>query len=308
MQPSERRRLNSKSLLTSLSSNFSFFWGEEGISAVNQLEHFYVSSTINSSPILQSGSAVLLNYQPFNWNDNSLCGFFFCNRVLPQCALQVRDNVKFQVLKNAVWCRIFFVCIFLSVHHGHIISSSVRHFPMLLHLNNHEVHKFIILLRESSFWYFFLYALRTHSHYWLHFPPTYFLLMECVDCVSPRCRSCCCFVGFFPSSLTLLPLFFMISLFLSSHQWDLGPHSVEILKTVEELSPNVLFVFLPGELFCRRVGFLHPVVLVSEGVHTLITLCPSRGRTKIVKRPFFHPIGGSILPFPYELSSCVILK
>lgn len=201
----------------------------------------------------------------------------------------------------------FFLCAFFLAF-GHIISRSVRHFPMLLHLNNHEVHKFIILLWESSFWYFFLYALRTHSHYWLHFPPTYFLLMECVDCVSPRCRSCCCFVGFFPSSLTLLPLFFMISLFLSSHQWDLGPHSVEILKTVEELSPNVLFVFLPGELFCRRVGFLHPVVLVSEVVHTLITLCPSRGCTKIVKRPFFHPIGGSILPFPYELSSCVILK
>lgn len=104
--------------------------------------------------------------------------------MLPQCALQVRDNVKFQVSKNGVWCRIFFVCAFFLAF-GHITSSSVRHFPMLLHLNNHEVHKFIILLREPSFWYFLLYALRTHSHYWLHFPPTYFLLMECVDCVSP---------------------------------------------------------------------------------------------------------------------------
>lgn len=153
-----------------------------------------------------------------------------------QC--QVSGFEKWGVMQN-------FFCVAFFLGLGHIISSSVRHFHMLLHLNNHEVHTFIILLRESSFWYFLLYALRTHSHYWLHFPPTYFLLMECVDCVSPRCRSCCCFVGFFPSSLTLLPLFFMISLFLSSHHWDLGPHSVEILETVEELSPNVLFVFLP---------------------------------------------------------------
>lgn len=98
--------------------------------------------------------------------------FFFCNRVLPQCALQVQGNVKFQVLKNGVWCRIFSRAFFSAF--GHIISSGVRHFPMLLHLNNHEVHEFIILLRESSFWYFSLYALRTHSHYWLHFPPDLF--------------------------------------------------------------------------------------------------------------------------------------
>lgn len=142
---------------------------------------------------------------------------------------------------------------------------------MLLHGNNHEVHEFIIMLWESSFWYFLMYTLRTDSHHWFSFPPDLFPFMKRSDSVSPHCRFCCCFVGFFPSFFRL-PSFSMILLFLSSHQWDLGPHSVYIYRKVEEkkIIPKCfrvpsLFVLSPGELLCRRVWFMHPVVSIFGG-------------------------------------------
>lgn len=166
--------------------------------------------------------------------------------------------------------------------------ASVIFPPMLLRLNNHEVHKFIILLRESSFWYFLLYALRTHSHYWLHFSPTHFLLMECVDCVSPSLSKLLLFRWFLPVFFDITAFVFhdiVVSLipsvrFGASFCRNLGDGGRVIPKCV-------ICVSTAGELFCRRVWFLHPVVLVFQVVHTLITLCPSRGRTKTIKWPFF---------------------
>lgn len=68
-----------------------------------------------------------------------------------------------------------FLCVFFHLlWFGPLAGASVqfRHFLTLLHLNKHELHEFIILLRESSFfWYFFMYALRTDSHHWIHFFP-----------------------------------------------------------------------------------------------------------------------------------------
>lgn len=210
---------------------------------------------------------MLLNYQLFNWNDNSLCGFFYFTSGCLNSANQKSETMSsFRFLKKMgrkeeedreekeeeeerfkhVDAELF-LCIFfrpLSV-----ASVHCRHFPMLLHRNKHELHKFIILLWESFF--LILLYVCSEDRFPLLAPffsaPTYFLLMECSDCVRPRCRCCVCFVGLLiPSSFSLLPVLFMKSSLPSSHQWDSGPHSVSTLKTVVELSPDVLLVFLPS--------------------------------------------------------------
>lgn len=96
----------------------------------------------------------------------------------------------------------------------------------LFRQNNYEVHEFITLLWESSFWYFCMCTLRRDSHYDPPFPdlfPFYVTLWL----FKPLFQICSCFVCPFLSSPPL-PLFcrscrWVLLLFPSYHQWDLDP-------------------------------------------------------------------------------------
>lgn len=186
---------------------------------------------------------MLLNYQLFNWNDNSLCGFVLHRaawtvwiRRARQCQvsgflkrwgakkMKIKKKKKKRRRDSNTWMQNCFCAFFFRPLP--VASVHCRHFPMLLHLNKQELHKFIIPLRESFF--LILLYVCSEDRFPLLAPffsaPTYFLLMECSDCVRPRCRSCVCFVGLLiPSSFSLLPVLFMKSLLPSSHQWDSGP-------------------------------------------------------------------------------------
>lgn len=119
-------------------------------------------------------------------------------------------------------------------------------------------------------------------------PPTYFLLMECVDCVSPSLSKLLLFRWFLPVIFDITAFVFhdiVVSLIPSVR---FGASFCRNLGDGRRIIPKcIICVSTAGELFCRRVWFLHPVVLVFEVVHTLITLCPLRGRTKTIKWPFF---------------------